>query len=368
MVLYINGNYPYHSLHRELVSKLADKGNDIVVYVPLRGKECFGKYILDTVHVKIIYDDVLTIVDRAFFLQKVHKIAKKIENKVDIKKVDCILAGTVYSDGAVAYILAQKYNIPFSVTVRQTDVTYHMKWRPYLYVFIKNLLKSASNIIFISPTYKRFFEKFDLDFEKYAFIPNAVNDYWFENCLSKREKHSTLTLVFVGEITPLKNVKTILKVISFLKEKGIEILFNVVGNGVDEESCRKIARSLGIENQVIFHGWQNGKEKIKCFYDISDIFIMLSFRETFGTVYVEALSQGLPIVYTKDQGIDGYFENGIIGYACNPTDVDEVAQAVLKIYGNYEKISENCSEASKRFQWETVANQYNQVLNNMRLL
>lgn len=367
MVLYINGNYPHHSLHRELVSKLAEKRNDIVVYVPLRGKEFFGKYSIDTAHVKVIYDDVLTVIDRVFFIHKVRKIAREIEKKIDIKKIDCILAGTVYSDGAVAYILSKKYNIPFSVTVRQTDITYHMKWRPYLNVFIENLLNSAANIIFISPTYKRFFNKYNLDLEKYIFIPNAVNDYWFDNSSTNRKINPTLSLVFVGEITPGKNVKTILRVISLLQRKGIQVIFNVVGAGVDEESCRKLARSLGIENQVFFHGWQNGKEKIKSFYDVSDIFIMLSFRETFGTVYVEALTQGLPLIYTKDQGIDGYFENGRIGYACNPTDVEEVAQAVVRILENYEEISENCSEASKQFQWENVASRYDQVIKNMRL-
>ena len=43
------------------------------------------------------------------------------------------------------------------------------------------------------------------------------------------------------------------------------------------------------------------------------IFAMPSFNETFGLVYIEALSQNLPILYTKSEGIYKYFEEGHFG-------------------------------------------------------
>ena len=39
---------------------------------------------------------------------------------------------------------------------------------------------------------------------------------------------------------------------------------------------------------------------------------MPSKYETFGLVYPEAMSRGIPIVYTKNQGFDKYFEDGEI--------------------------------------------------------
>ena len=41
---------------------------------------------------------------------------------------------------------------------------------------------------------------------------------------------------------------------------------------------------------------------------------MPSRYETFGLVYGEAMSQGLPIIYSKGQGVDGYFKEGTVGY------------------------------------------------------
>ena len=53
---------------------------------------------------------------------------------------------------------------------------------------------------------------------------------------------------------------------------------------------------------------------------------MPSFPETFGLVYVEAMSQGLPIIYTKGQGIDGYFEDGKVGYPVNTKDSNDIVK------------------------------------------
>lgn len=50
------------------------------------------------------------------------------------------------------------------------------------------------------------------------------------------------------------------------------------------------------------------KKQLREAFSISDIFVMPSKPETFGLVYVEALSQGLPILYAKGEGFDGYFD------------------------------------------------------------
>ena len=366
MVLYINGNYPYHSLHSELVFKLAELGNDITVFAPMRGKECEGVYPCNHPSVRVIYSDCLNNADRFLFISKTHKIAKVIERQVDMSKVDCILAGTVYSDGAVAYRLHKKYKIPFSVAVRETDVTYQMRCRPYLNGYIKRLLSEAAKVIFLSPAYKRFFKKFGVDQEKFEVIPNAVNDFWFRQEVQDRTVHDPCSLIFVGEISKRKNVETAIQSVAELNSRHIQTDFHIIGSGAEEKNCRNLAKQLGIEKHVFFHGWQEGKEKIKTFYDQADIFIMLSHRETFGTVYIEALSQGLPVLYTKGQGIDGYFEEGSVGYGCDPLNASDAAGKVIQILDSYASMSKQCIRASKKFRWDIVANQYNDVINMMR--
>ena len=366
MVLYIDGNYPLHSLHRELVSEIADLGNEVIVYVPMKGKDLIGKYNCNHPKVKVLYSDILNSFDRIAFISKLHKLTSDIEKKVDMGNIECILAGTVYSDGGVAYLLHKKYNIPFAVAVRETDVTYHMKWRPYLNSFAKKILNDATNVIFISPSYRKYLEKFACDRTKYAIIPNGVNDFWFVNNEKIRTIHYPVSLIFVGEISKRKNVTTIIAALAKLKERGFPAILNIVGSGEEEGKCHEISKKLGVTDSVFFHGWQNSKEDIKQFYDQADIFVMPSLRETFGTVYIEAISQGLPVIYSRGQGIDGYFEEGRIGYSCNPTDVIEIADKISIIRDRYSEISEQCIHESNIFRWGIIANQYHEVIRNMR--
>lgn len=366
MVLYIDGNYPLHSLHRELVSGLADLGNDVIVYVPTKGKDLHSKYNCDHPKVRVIYSDILNNIDRIAFINKLHKLVSDVEKLVDMSKVDCILAGTMYSDGGVAYLLHKKYDIPFSFAVRETDVTYHMKWRPYLNSFAGKIINDATKVIFLSPSYRKFLDKFRGNQTKYINIPNGVNDYWFKDKDRKRSIHDPVSLIFVGEICKRKNVTTIISAVSELIKSGKTVILNIVGAGNEEQKCRQMVKELGIEDSVHFHGWQDTKEDIKQFYDQSDIFVMPSLRETFGTVYIEALSQGIPVIYTKGQGIDGYFEQGEVGYSCNPLDISEIKNAITDIVNQYQSISVNCDKLSQAFQWKVVAEQYNKVIALMR--
>lgn len=366
MVLYINGNYPHHSLHGELVTKLADLGHEICVYIPTRGSDLFGKYDHHKQGVELVYSDVLTLSDRVFFKEKIRKLVRDIEKKIDMAQIDCILAGTVYSDGIPAYLLSQKYGIPFSVVVRNTDINTHMKWRPYLDGLVKKVLSAASKVVCISPSYQVFFDKYEIDKDKFVCIPNAINDFWFCNGSDKRSVNKPLVLIYVGEITDNKNLKTSIRVVRELNTNNIDSELHVIGSGDKELECKQLASKLGINEKIHFHGWKNGLKEIKAYYDRADIFVMPSFKETFGTVYVEALSQGLPVIYTKGQGIDGYFPQGEIGYACEPTNVSEITVSIKRILENYNNISEKCVAESYIFRWDAVAKEYSTLIKSMR--
>ena len=86
---------------------------------------------------------------------------------------------------------------------------------------------------------------------------------------------------------------------------------------------------------------------------------MPSLHDTFGLTYIEALSQQLPIVYTKGQGVDGLFENidNPVGIAVNPLSVDEIAEVIEIILKNPEKYS-NRQVDFNMFDWAKIAEQY----------
>jgi len=367
MIIHINGNYPHHSLHSQLVSKLADLGYIQYIFIPISDNEYCDKYRIERSELNYNYAKILNITDRMFFFKKIIKIAKYIEKSVKADEIDCIIAHTLYSDGGIARLLNKKYKIPYSVIIRNTDINVHMKLRPYLDWFMKKIIYGACNVILITPSYSNaIYRKMrNLENIKTKLIPNPIDNFWLKSRVSPKKMHKPLEILFVGEINRNKNLDTSIRVISRLNKIGISTCFNIVGDGPQIDKCKHLAAKLEISDKISFYGWHNKKEEIRKYYNNSDIFMMLSFRETFGTVYIEALSQGLPIIYTRGQGIDGYFSQGSVGYSCNPNDVEEIVDSVIKIIKNYEEISENCISQSYGFSIEKVALDYAEVIDNM---
>ena len=92
---------------------------------------------------------------------------------------------------------------------------------------------------------------------------------------------------------------------------------------------------------------------------------MISKREAFGLVYAEALTQGLPIIYTKNQGFDKQFEEGYVGYHVESSDIDEIIQCIKTIISNYKDLSERAEKASQRFSWAEIVKKYVVIYNDL---
>ena len=94
------------------------------------------------------------------------------------------------------------------------------------------------------------------------------------------------------------------------------------------------------------------KDLCKVFAE-SDIFVMVSHSETFGLVYIEALSQGLPILYTRGQGIDGTLKEKI-GEAADSYDENSIKKAICRLIDEYEQY-EPIGKSLYRFSWDNIA-------------
>ena len=60
-------------------------------------------------------------------------------------------------------------------------------------------------------------------------------------------------------------------------------------------------------------------------------FVLPTLRETFGMVYVEALFSGVPILYSQERGVDGFFDDEDIGIRCDPTSVESVTKGLREM-------------------------------------
>ncbi len=135
--------------------------------------------------------------------------------------------------------------------------------------------------------------------------------------------------VFVGSLYKLKRVEDSIKALSaaFLEKN---FTFDIVGEGEEERNLRSLVKELGVEHQVIFHG-QVSRDSAQTIIHNADCFVMVSSREAFGLVYVEAMAKGCIVIATKGQGMDGIIKNGENGFLCESENVTKLASLIKNI-------------------------------------
>lgn len=301
--------------------------------------------------------------DRIWFDYKQKKIIDEVEKAFNVTFFDCIHAYTLFTDGNCAMYLSQKYGIPYVVAVRNTDVNDFFRLMPHLRSRGIKIMKNASAVFFLSEAYrKHVFEhyvpkKYHKDIEKKTYIiPNGIDDFWFENSATTHsilEENDEIKLIYAGRIDKNKNIPTIQKAMKYLRERGYKVSLKVIGKVQDKKEFQRIVKNTYTSCVAMIP-----KEKLIEEYRAADIFVMPSFTESFGLVYAEAMSQGLPVIYSSGQGFDNQFEEGMVGFRVNAQDAQSVAEGIEKIINSYKSICNNVVFSARKFNWSDIVIEY----------
>lgn len=132
------------------------------------------------------------------------------------------------------------------------------------------------------------------------------------------------------------------------------------GGNYDTEIRKQVAKH---SNWIKIVERTSNLDELRDIYKSADIFIMPSKYETFGLVYIEAMTQGLPIIYSAGQGVDGFYEEGEVGFSVKSGKVSDLKEKLQLLIEDYENISTNCSIKSKDFSWEHITKKYIDIYN-----
>ena len=135
-------------------------------------------------------------------------------------------------------------------------------------------------------------------------------------------------LLYVGSLIPRKRVNVLLEALAEAKVRD-RFHLTVVGQGPCEGDLRAQAAKLQLEDRVSFLG-QVTRDKVFEAMGEADAFIMVSV-DTFGMVYVEAMSQGCVPVAAVGQGMDGLIVDGINGFLVELDDAAKLASVLHKL-------------------------------------
>ena len=106
----------------------------------------------------------------------------------------------------------------------------------------------------------------------------------------------------------------------------------VVGRGPDEELLRSLAKTLGMERNVVFTGFVPD-EKLPAYYAESDVFAIMSTAETQSIVAMQALACEIPVIAANAWGFKEYITPEV-GFLIEPGDDAGVAEKIIYLHAH----------------------------------
>ncbi len=115
-----------------------------------------------------------------------------------------------------------------------------------------------------------------------------------------------------------------------------QVSLDLVGPGTEKSICRvkKMIERHGLQGKVHLRGGMAHAELLEELPKYGGM-CLPSHNETFGMAYVEALLSGVPILYSRQSGIDGFLDGiqGAVGV--DPLSIPDIARGLEEIHVNH---------------------------------
>lgn len=177
---------------------------------------------------------------------------------------------------------------------------------------------------------------------------------------TQRVNDGSVKTMFVGKLDQNKRLDLVIDALHNLKDSYYFIL-EVYGDGKEKKKLEQYAKEKLGEGRCRFFGKVNHDVVLEAM-SRNDYFIMISERETFGLVYVEAIVNGCIPIGTAGEGIDGIIIDGYNGFLVKPNDVNELTKCLKRCFlmdsNEHARILSNLAESAKTLNELSAARHY----------
>ena len=173
-------------------------------------------------------------------------------------------------------------------------------------------------------------------------------------------------LLFVGRLTPIKGLETLLRALAALTAPGraepsvrLVVVGGEKGGHDDTRALRRLAGELGVSDRVEFRG-QQPQDALPDYYRAADLCLMPSRYESFGMVALEAMASGIPVVASRVGGLAVTVQDGVTGLLVPEGDFEALARAVGSLLRDERRrhgLGLQAVEWARRFGWPCIARQ-----------
>jgi glycosyltransferase involved in cell wall biosynthesis len=148
---------------------------------------------------------------------------------------------------------------------------------------------------------------------------------------------------WVGRMTAVKDTASTLEILHALRNRGVDAVLCLVGDGPEREHLEELAHDLGIARFCFFVGYQ---PHVAGLYRLFDAFLLPSLNEGTPVSAIEALAAATPVVATSVGGVPDVVRDQVDGYLVSPGDVEGAAQK-LALLANDARLRKKLGESGR---------------------
>ncbi len=281
-----------------------------------------------------------------FWGRRLKAVGQWILNDLNARGIvpDVIQAHKITVEGVVGHDLAQVFGCPLVCDIQGDTDTKLLKHKrslkdKYMQIARESVLFFPYAPWAIAP----FEEQLGLSKMKCRNLPVVPGFDSFAK--SDAVGQDKLLSIFHLDTYGRKNIEGMIEAVKILSATRPDLRIDVYGRGSPKNFMK--VQALIEENKVEKHirlcgSVPNGDvQKVMGAYAG---FVLPSKAETFGLVFAEALFSGLPVLFNKKQAISGYFDESLIGYACDVHDNADIAAGIAHILDHEEEYKGNIAK------------------------
>lgn len=167
---------------------------------------------------------------------------------------------------------------------------------------------------------------------------------------SSRAEEPPWRLIHVASLNRVKDQPLLLRALQILRERGLNVHLDVVGEDTLDGEIQRLARSLGLDAAVTFHGFTPSSELVPL-YQRAHLAVLTSRHEAAGVVTLEAAACGVPTVGSNVGYVADW--DGLRSIAVHSSTAGDIAEAIMAALADPERRRRLAAEAR---QWAVAHN------------
>ncbi len=137
--------------------------------------------------------------------------------------------------------------------------------------------------------------------------------------------------IILGRLVRYKGHEYVIRAWQKLKAHDPSLKLYIVGGGTYQENLVRLTKELGLEEQVIFKGYQPNPHELLHFSAFS---VVSSIFEGFGLITLESWHHKRPVIAFDVPAPNEVVDDGVNGLLVKPFDTDELAAKMIRLFSN----------------------------------